>query len=75
MSKLKQVNQSGYNKGYLAGRRDSADRIAELEAKLDAVNKLTEKWRKYTFDNPEATSYIDSADCADELEEALGEAK
>ena len=46
-----------------------------LKAKLDAVNKLTEKWRKYTFDNPEATSYIDSADCADELEEALGEAK
>ena len=42
---------------------------------LDAVNKLPEKWLKYTFDNPEATSYIDSADCADELEEALGAAK
>ena len=39
------------------------------------IERLTEKWRKYTFDNPEATSYIDSADCADELEEALGEAK
>ena len=45
------------------------------KAKLDAVQPLPDKWRKYTFDNPEATSYIDSADCADELEEALGEAK
>ena len=50
-------------------------KIDELEAKLDAVQPLPDKWRKYTFDNPEATSYIDSADCADELEEALGEAK
>ena len=49
--------------------------IADMEAKLDAVQPLPDKWRKYTFDNPEATSYIDSADCADELEEALGEAK
>jgi len=47
----------------------------ELQAKLDAMQPLPDKWRKYTFDNPEATSYIDSADCADELEEALGEAK
>jgi len=50
-------------------------KIDELEAKLDAVQPLPDKWRKYTFDNPEATSYIDSADCADELEEALGETK
>jgi len=42
---------------------------------LQAIRELPEKWRKYTFDNPEATSYIDSADCADELEEALGDAK
>ena len=49
--------------------------IADMEAKLDAVQPLPDKWRKYTFDNPKATSYIDSADCADELEEALGEAK
>ena len=52
-----------------------AENSIKYKAKLDAVNKLPEKWRKYTFDNPEATSYIDSADCADELEEALGEAK
>jgi len=38
VSKLKQVNQSGYNKGYLAGKHDSAERIAELEAKLDAAH-------------------------------------
>ena len=49
--------------------------IKKLEATLDAVQPLPDKWRKYTFDNPEATSYIDSADCADELEEALGEVK
>ena len=52
-----------------------AENSIKYKAKLDAVNKLPEKWRKYTFDNPEATSYIDSADCADELEEALGEVK
>ena len=46
-----------------------------LKAKLDAVNKLPEKWRKYTFDNPEATSYIDSADCADELEATIKRVK
>ena len=35
MSDLKQVNQSGYNKGYLAGKHDSAERIAELKAALE----------------------------------------
>jgi len=58
---------------------------------IKAIRELPDKWRKYSLqaqmlnsviqilnvaiDNPEATSYIDSADCADELEEALGEAK
>ena len=40
---------------------------------IKAIRELPEKWRKYTFDNPEATSYIDSADCADELEALLPE--
>ena len=53
----------------------NADQATAMRAKLDAVQPLPDKWRKYTFDNPEATSYIDSADCADELEEALGEVK
>jgi len=46
-------------------------RIAELEATIKAIRELPDKWRKYSFDNPEATGYIDSADCADELEALL----
>ena len=43
MSKLKQVNQSGYNKGYLAGKRDSADRIEVLQHEVDM-------WRKHVVE-------------------------
>jgi len=46
-------------------------RIVELEATIKAIRELPDKWRKYSFDNPEATGYIDSADCADELEARL----
>jgi len=44
VSKLKQVNQSGYNKGYLAGKRDSAERIAELEAERNQVKCEVGVW-------------------------------
>ena len=42
MSKLKQVNQSGYNKGYLAGKRDSAERIAELEKQIQEIETVSD---------------------------------
>jgi len=63
------------NESYLRHMEAARKKVLKLQAKLDAVQPLPDKWRKYTFDNPEATLYIDSADCADELEEALGEAK
>jgi len=43
----------------------------QYEATLKSIQELPEKWRKYSFDNPEAAEYIDSADCADELEALL----
>ena len=46
-------------------------RIVELEATIKAIRELPDKWRKYSFDNPEAAEYIDSTDCADELEALL----
>jgi len=40
---------------------------------IKAIRELPDKWRKYSFDNPEAAEYMDSADCADELEALLPE--
>ena len=40
---------------------------------LQTILELPDKWRKYSFDNPEATEYMDSDDCADELEALLPE--
>ena len=50
---------------------NQARRIEQLEAERKAILELPDKWRKYSFDNPEAAEYIDSADCADELEALL----
>jgi len=38
---------------------------------IKAIRELPDKWWKYSFDNPEATEYMDSADCADELKALL----
>ena len=48
-------------------------KLGELEATVKAIRELPDKWRKYSFDNPEAAEYMDSADCADELEALLPE--
>ena len=47
--------------------------IVELKTTIKAIRELPDKWRKYSFDNPEATEYMDSDDCADELEALLPE--
>jgi len=57
------------NESYLRHMEAARKKVLELQAKLDAVQPLPDKWRKYTLTN------FHSADCADELEEALGEAK
>ena len=76
IAELDTENKRLKNRGTITSPMDGLfEENERLKAKLDAVQPLPDKWRKYTFDNPEATSYIDSADCADELEEALGEAK
>ena len=54
---------------------NSVQEVRAFEATLQAIRELPDKWRKYSFDNPEATEYIDSADCADELEALLPEKK
>jgi len=45
------------------------ERIAELEAQLDAVKKLPEKWRTRVMQYDAATA---NDKCAHELEQALG---
>ena len=52
----------------------SADRIAELEAQLEAVRKLLPRWREGDFDLPPyVRGKMDGChECADELEAILG---
>ena len=45
--------------------------VGKYKATIKAILELPDKWRKYSFDNPEAAEYIDSTDCADELEALL----
>jgi hypothetical protein len=48
-----------------------ADRIAELQAKLDRVRGLPEKWRDISYKTTDA--YTNLHGCADELQSALGD--
>ena len=47
------------------------ERIAELEAKLERVEGLSEKWRTISYKTTDA--YTNLHGCADELKSALGD--
>jgi len=54
-------------------RKQLADRIAELKAKLDRVRGLPEKWREDEDACAAWEQWRNGAHCADELQSALGD--
>ena len=61
------ITANGFNQEW----NDLMDRLAELEAKLDRVRGLPEKWRDISYKTTDA--YTNLHGCADELQSALGD--
>ena len=52
---------------------DGKERIKELQAKLDAVKALPDKWREKEYATATGECPLDIQNCADELDKAIGE--
>ena len=53
------------------GNKDKSKRITELKAKLDEIKAEIVGWYKYDFENPDATEFMDSGQCADRIKAIL----